>query len=183
MSPIAYSVPITAVAAAKLTATQWNASVRDNILFLANPPACRVYHNTTQSIPDATETSVAFNAERFDPTGMHDTATLNGRITIATAGIYVVSFSGEFAAAIDYPHMYALCRKNGTTVVGRSTANRHDSGDGSPAAVSFSFVDKFDAADYLEIRVYQNNTANVARNLMSTNRVSPEFAACWMGLG
>lgn len=182
MSPIAYSVPLTAASLAKLTATQWNASVRDNIIFLANPPACRVYHGTTQSITDSSLTALAFNSERFDPTGMHDNVTNNSRITFATAGVYVVSFSGEMNAATDYVAIIAQLRKNGTTTLA-STHVQANSGTSYGPTITVTTVDKFAAADYVQALVYQDNVANAARNLNAAPNYSPEFSAVWVGLG
>lgn len=161
----------------------WGDSVAAAFTWLANPPACRVYHNTTQSVADVTETTVAFNAERYDTAAMHDTVTNNSRITIPAAGLYAVSFSGEFGAGTDYLCLYSICRLNAGTIIGRSSTARHDSGDGSPAATSFGFTYKFVAGDFIEVRMYHNNGANVARNVLSTGNSSPEFAATWVGLG
>lgn len=179
---MALNIPATVVTGEFVDAADWNAMV-ETFQFLASPPGCRVYHDTTQSVSDITETTLSFNQERFDVGGMHSTSSNTSRITINTAGVYVVSFSCEFASAIDYLCLYSLCRLNGTTVIGRSPTYRHDSGDGSSAATSFSFLHKFAAADYIEVRVYQNNGANVARNVLSTSQFSPEFAAHWVGLG
>lgn len=179
---MALNIPTAEVLGALIDVSDWQKIV-DSFTFLANAPACRVYHNTTQAVADATETSLVFNSERHDPAGMHSTVTNTGRITITDAGVYMVSFSGEFTAGTDYLCLYSLCRLNGTTVIGRSPTARHDSGDGSSPATSFAFLYKFAAADYIEVRAYQNNGANTSRNMLSTGNFSPEFAAQWVALG
>lgn len=177
-----YVSPATVVTGTTITSA-WGNSVKTAADYIADGPACRVYHNTTQSVADITETSLVFNSDRFDPTGMHDTVSNTGRITFNDAGVYVVSFVCEFASAVDYFTIYSLCRLNGATVIARSTHNRGDSGDGSSMATTYSTIYKFAAADYIETRVYQNNTANAARNVLSTGNFSPEFSAAWLCRG
>lgn len=65
-------------------------------------PAVRVYHNTTQSIPNTTLTALAFNSERFDQASnvadtMHDTVTNNSRLTCRYAGIYQITVNVQWA--------------------------------------------------------------------------------------
>jgi hypothetical protein len=60
----------------------------DATQFIDSPtqPRCIAYHNTTQSVPDATETVLLLNSEDVDVATMHDTVTNNSRITIPTGG-------------------------------------------------------------------------------------------------
>jgi hypothetical protein len=53
-------------------------------------PVCRLTTSavTTTSGTPATFGSVAFNAETYDPLNLHDNATNNSRITVATSGYY-----------------------------------------------------------------------------------------------
>jgi len=51
-----------------------------------NTPAFRAYHNTTQTVSNATLTTLSFNSENFDSDGTYDTS--NGRFTPAVAGKY-----------------------------------------------------------------------------------------------
>lgn len=176
MSPIAYSVPITAVAAAKLTATQWNASVRDNILFLANPPACRVYRTTAQTIANSSNTALAFNSERYDTAAMHDNVTNNSRITIPTTGIYHVGGGIEWSATGAYTQAVFII-KNAATFLAQITAE-----SGAPLSrVNLSTTDKFNAGEFVELWVVQFSGGNL--NINATGNVSPEFWATWVGLG
>jgi endo-beta-N-acetylglucosaminidase D len=58
-----------------------------------NKPLCVVNHNTTQSIPNSTVTSMSANTEVHDwsVTAMHDTAVNNSRIVIQQAGLYLIT--------------------------------------------------------------------------------------------
>lgn len=179
---MSYTTPLTAVSLAKLTAVQWNASVRDNIAWLANPPACRVYHNASQSLTDNAQASLAFNSERFDTATMHDTVTNNSRITFATAGLYVVSACFELAAAADYLSMYCGILLNAATFIALDVKGTHADAAVAPGFVT-STLYKFAAGDYVEVKAFQNNSANAARNVLSNSARSPEFSAVWVGLG
>lgn len=181
--------PITTGAPVSIVLTGTNAEgsgtgfARDTHQHAYSPPSCRVTHNTTQSIPDNTLTTVAFNAERYDPLGMHDTAVSNSRIVLPTAGVYVIHFGGVFVAAADYVSIRALILKNGATIievgneVGTYTDTTHDPNFG------VTTVDKFAANDFIEVQVQHNNTANVARNLLSFSSFTPDFSATWIGVG
>lgn len=179
---MAYSAPRTWSAGDKPTAAQFNQDIRDNASFLANPPACRVYHNTTQSIPDNTETVVSFNSERYDTNSMHSTSVNTSRITINTAGLYLVTFGGAVVDGSDYIQSYANIRLNGATFI----AYHNHTGNGANTwfpLITLSTVYKFAVSDYIEVLMYQDNSAGAARNLRSTGNWSPEFSATWIGLG
>lgn len=178
---MAYSAPRTWAPGEYPTAAQLNQDLRDNVSFLANPPACRIYHNTTQSMTDNTEMTVLFNSERYDIAGMHDPTTNTGRITFPVAGLYIVGFAIEIAVAADYTLIYTSLRVNGTTSIGE-TAQAHGSAAFAPHA-SQNVAYKFAAGDYVELRAFQDNTANAARNCLSTANRCPEFWATWVGLG
>ena len=144
----------------------------------ANPPACRVYHDAAQSIANGTETSLAFNSERYDTAAMHDTATNNSRITIGAAGLYVITTHIEFATNVT-GQRYAFIRLNGATILAMQTGWEGAGGVG--LYINLATTERLAAADYLEVRVYQNSGA--ALNVTSTARRSPEFTATWVGLG
>lgn len=176
-----YTTPHTIAAAELVTVATMNNEWGGNIAFLANPPACRVYHNTTQSISDALEATVIFNSERYDTNTMHDTVTNNSRITLNTAGIYQVGFSGNFPTLITYSNVYCTIRLNGSTNIAlvQLTPTTFNAAE----FLNVNTTYKFAAADYIEARVYQDNTANTAQNLQNNGNYSPEFWATWIGLG
>ena len=68
----------------------------DNIPPGGYTQGCRVYHNAHQSIPTASYTYLSFNSESYDTDEMHDLVVNPERITIKTAGIYLVAFTGYF---------------------------------------------------------------------------------------
>lgn len=154
-----------------------------------DPPACRVYHNANQSVTDNTVVTLAFNAERFDTATMHDTVTDNSRITIGTAGVYVVGGHAEIAAGTDYASSWIAIGINGggtaTALALSSDGTFTDGGTGVVHSISTAW--KFAAGDYIQLLVYQNNTANAARNVLASaapgKSYGCEFFATWIGRG
>jgi hypothetical protein len=159
----------------------WGDAVNTAVAWLANPPSCRVYNNATISLTDNTETSLTFNTERFDTDTMHDTSTNTGRITIKTAGTYLVGFHGRIAAATDYVASYFLLRVNGTTVIASQGLGNWGTG-ATPLLFSVVTLYAFSVNDYVEVRGYQDNSANAARNVLFNANDSPEFWATWHSL-
>jgi hypothetical protein len=155
----------------------------DTVGAAPNVPACKVFNSTNQLISDNTPTVVAFNSERFDTDTMHDTVTLNSRITFNTAGVYVVEFHGFFAAGADYNYTQVEIRLNGVTVIGIGPGAGPTGGASFEHYLNATTIFKFAVADYVETVVYHDNTANTARNLVASGGKSPEFAASRLGAG
>lgn len=76
----------------------WGDQVRDNFVAIANPPRCSISHSTTQSVTNATWTAMSADTEEYDTDAMHSTVTNNSRITIVTAGLYLVTAAVSWAA-------------------------------------------------------------------------------------
>ena len=176
-----YTSPATQTAGA-VAAASWANSIKAATDFLANPPACRVYHTANQSIPNSTESTVAFNSERYDTDSMHSTVTNNSRITITTAGLYAVSVSLQFGVDTDYTVAYAVLRVNGSTQIAYGGVGTWSAALVGPL-VSVGTISKFAAGDYVEVRVLQANASAGANNIIASAQGSPEFSACWLGLG
>lgn len=172
-----YTTPTTRSTGNLITAANWNTDLVENIKFLANPPACRVYHNAAQSIPHNTPTILAFNSERFDTDTMHDTATNNSRITIKTAGLFHVQANVEWASAGGNSTRLVTLLLNGATTIGQAQI---DGATGTQAMLVSSLY-KFAVNDYIQVRVYHFQGGAV--NLNSAGAYSPEFSAVWVGLG
>lgn len=176
---MAYSTPATWTAGEIPTAAKMNQQVRDNVSFLANPPACRVRRTTAQTgIVTATETAIGFDAERYDTASMHDNATNNSRIVFPVAGIYIVGCHIQWDNnATGFRALFV--RLNGATRIApefRTTNN----GDVTEMGIVTTY--KFAASDYIEFTVYQTSGANRTLNLAS-GASAPEAWATWYGLG
>lgn len=135
--------------------------------------SCRVYHNAAQSVANATNVVLAFNSERFDNGGLHDTSTNNSRITFATAGVYYYGANVNWGTTSDTGYRELTILLNGSTNINQSTLD----GD----AVSFSprqqinGMWEFDADDYIVLSVFQSTGGAI--NVNSNANYSPEFWA------
>jgi len=138
-----------------------------------------VYHSVSQSITNATETTLAFDSERWDTDTMHDTVTNNSRITFKTAGLYLLNFSFEFPTH-GTGYRYGLIRINGS---GNPVAFESKDSASVASGVGFAIASlyKFAVNDYVEARVYQ--TSGGALNVTAAAPYSAEFSAVWVGLG
>ena len=180
-----YSTPRTWVAGDVLTAAQLNTDVRDNIAYLAalvNSPSCRVYHNTTQVLTNNVRAALAFNSERYDSDNMHDPATNNTRITINTAGVYVIGGQVEIPADTDLTIVDWSLRINGAAFIAFNTDNNPGVG-AVPRNYQIHTLWKFAATDYVEFLVRQVNTSAGAATVIANASYSPDFYATRIGAG
>lgn len=176
---MAYSTPRTWVAGEYPTAAQFNANIRDNVSFLANPPACRVTHNASQSVNSVTETALNFNTEVFDTDSMHDTVTNNSRLTCVTAGLYVIAGCIEYqSAGAASGHRCAIIRHSGAGIIAfqKSVPLNSDS-----IQVCVSTIYKLAVNDYLTLSAFHSQGS--ALNSQSAAAYAPTFEATWIGLG
>lgn len=73
-----------------LTATNFN-NVLTNVGNYRVPPICRVKRSGNLNYTGGTD--IAWNAEDYDTDSMHDNSTNNARITVTTAGVYLLTMS------------------------------------------------------------------------------------------
>ena len=130
----------------------------------------RAYNDADQSIPNNTPTIIALNSERYDTDAIHDLVTNNSRLTCKTAGKYVISFSGDFAANVDGRRSYNI-KLNGTTFLA-GTSDNPNSGGGFSREISTIY--ELAVNDYVEVEVWQSS--GDALNLATTANRSPEFS-------
>lgn len=175
-----YGTPRTWAAGERPTAAQFNAEFRDWITALANPPACRLYHSSTQTMNNGAFTTVAFNTEAYDTDGMHDTVTNNSRITINKAGLYVIQSCLAVPGDADGERITEfLINGSIEAAFERRGANVTTGGDILP----LTLVRKFAASDYIECRFYHTAGANLTMAAKTATNETPSFAATWIGIG
>lgn len=141
---------------------------------------CRVTRTVAQPIPNSTNTAVEFDEEFFDTDGMHSTVTLNTRITINTAGIYVVGFGAEFTGTGNYTRVLAFLRTNGTAEIAY-VQSASQGADPVPQRLNLSTVCQFVVGDYIEALVFQVNSVAATRDLVRSTERSPIFYAARIG--
>jgi len=140
----------------------WCDTVRDDLEALIDPPACSVYHNTTQTKTTGTSLSaLSANSENYDNDSMHSTVTNNSRITIQTAGRYEVGVVLSWAASATGNRALAFT-VNGTTdyVVDIRTGTASNS-----TAISGSRTLVLAAGDYVEPSVWQSSGGDLNATL------------------
>lgn len=176
-----YVAPAAVASGAVISKTTFGDVVIADLNFLANPPACRVFHGTTQSIADNTATALLFNSERFDTDSMHSTVTNTSRITFTTAGLYVVTLTFQFNFGTALTWAEGRIRLNGTTDLATQSV------PGSPAGfaqfITVTTTYKFAAGNFVEAMAFQDNVGNTPVNVLAAGNSTPEFSAVWVGLG
>ena len=171
---MAYTAPRTWTAGEYPTAAQFNQDLRDNVSFLANPPACKVTDTGGQSVADDTDTLLLWDTEEFDTDTMHSTSVNPGRITFTRAGLYVVTANVIFPTnGNGYRH--ARIRANGTTTLAEDA--RTSASVVTNIGHSLSVLYKAAAAQYAEVLCRQTTTAAL------TTTADSNFSAVWIGLG
>jgi len=127
--------------------------------------SCRVYANATQSISDETTTAItSWGSESFDTDTMHDPSSNPGRITIKTAGTYLVGASLGFAADATGSREVQIQKYDGVGVVVQSNNGFADRTDyNCPVGVYDMDVD-----EYFQVWVWQNSGGSL-NTLNGTN--------------
>jgi hypothetical protein len=135
-----------------------------------NPPAVRVVHGGTQSIANNTQTSLAFNQERFDNDTMHDLVTNNSRLTCNTPGIYLISGNVEWA--VNATGIRTLIIQH--SIAGAIARISRPGAATYPLAQSVTCLWNMAAGQWLTLDVYQDS--GVALNVNLSANYSPEFS-------
>lgn len=132
-------------------------------------PICQVYLSVAQSIPDNTLTALTFGAENFDSHGFHSTSVNPSRVTPTVAGIYRVTGTLFMTGGTDYNQIRTMARKNGATQFAPAGAMGNLT-NAQGHGVNFTTMIEFNGTtDYVEMCVLQDNTANTARNALTSN--------------
>lgn len=158
------------------TEAMWDTYVKDNGNNLISPPMCRVYNNAAISVANGTFQALTFNAERFDNDAMHSTSVNTGRITIATAGVYLFG-AHVYMAANATGYRTLQVRLNGATAL----AYVEVPASPAPGGLGLDVATLWDCTpgDYVEFLVYQNSGG--ALNATQGASYSPEAWAVWQG--
>lgn len=173
---MAYSTPRTWVTGELVTAAYLNSNIRDNITLLANPPSCKVYTSAGPTINNNSLTTVTFNNQYWNTDTNWSSGTNPSRLTVTTAGKYLCWFDIELAMTIAAGQFQAGLFKNG----GSSGAQVYQSApvlNGTIRCAGAGIV-ALVAADYLELKVYQNTGAGAT---LTYNDPLPLAGIQWMG--
>ena len=107
---------------------------------------------------------------------MHNPATNNSRITINTAGVYLLttSFFLDYVGTLTnaYPFFY----KNGTTIISKMERGAFNST--TNFRFTYTAIEKFSVADYVEVKVDIGGATSLFE---SADGFDSFFAASWLG--
>lgn len=141
--------------------------------------ACRLTHSVGQTIAeDAALAAVTFDTELADTDGMHSSGSPT-RITIQTAGWYLIGFSGQLAADTDYQRLLARIRLNGSTEL--SSNQNPGTTVSAPQTLETSTVSLLSVGDYVEVMVFQAEAGTQTHTLEALAERSPIFYAARFG--
>lgn len=184
-----WTTPITWVNGA-VTATQFNAHIRDNETWLKGAftqlnvtsdsakakitPAlvgARVFKAAAQALTTGVSTAVQFDSERFDSDAFHDNVTNNTRITIPASmgGYYIIGGSAQFNASATGHRQLAIVLNGTTSIAVQLTAAI----SGVDINMSVATLYQLAATDFVELFALQTNGTNI--NLNAATNYSPEF--------
>jgi hypothetical protein len=80
-------------------------------------PRVSLTKSSVQSIATSAATAITWDGEVFDTDTMHDNSTNPERITIKTAGIYLLIFNGGFDDSATANGLYRIANQAGTVLV------------------------------------------------------------------
>lgn len=142
-------------------------------VWLRNPDRCQVYHSANQSTSHNIGYVVQFDSERYDSVSanpMHSTSTDNERVYIRTAGIYIITFVGAFAAN-GTGGRQILIRKNGKEFI--AGVHRGATSASFETGLSVTTQEWLEAGEFLTVDAKQSSGG--ALNLLGGVRYSPIF--------
>jgi hypothetical protein len=147
-----------------LTAAEMN-ELGENSNNYRVPPYCQIQRAAGQTIPDASNTAISFDAQDHDTDGMF--APTSTDVTIQTAGIYLVEAETRLSSPCDIRGDLLL--KVGGTIYRREIAY------GSAEYFHVTMVMALTAAQVITLEQYQDNSAN------STRTLTARMSVAWIG--
>ena len=180
---MAWSAPATFTTGNVLTAAQLNTNLRDNTLWLHDPPGCQISRTASIAITSSTAgVELTLGVINYDTDTMTGTA---NRIVTHTAGVYNFSFNVEWAAQSGGGRVAAIV----AAASGQNVAVSYTAPAGTAAANTCSGDYVCTASQVFEQNVWQNSGSTVS--VLGTSIASPitggnaacNFSAHWIGAG
>lgn len=130
--------------------------------------SARVYHSVAQSIPNATDTALTFDSEKYDTGGFHD-AVNPTRLTAPEDGLYAISGHFKVNGMSAGNRLIISVKLNTATPLGYQSVQSNGSWD----AMSFATTARLSAGDYVELICNQSQGAAI--DVVRGDAFSPEF--------
>lgn len=129
----------------------------------ASDISVRTYQGTQTSLTQNNWISLGFDVEAFDTDTMHDNATNNSRITIKTAGKYIVGGTADTSIANATKGIRLLL--NGATVLARTVYGN----SGLTECATISTLYEFSVNDYVQLQYYNATTTGNSSGTATAN--------------
>ena len=135
---------------------------------------CKIYNTVSQTIFDGVPAYLTFNSEDYDTDGMHDPGVNPERITINTAGIYLITFHGHIQQNVNGERQADILRN--TSIIARS---RQDAETLTPTYFNFTTIFQLTIGQYLRVRIFQDSGGDLA--IATATYYTPYFMAQRIG--
>lgn len=133
----------------------------------------RVYNSSNLTTSDMADKKLTFDSERWDTDSMHSTVSNTSRLTVVTAGKYLLTGTAEFDYNAGAPSILRLSIKlNNSAFIARVAV---DASLYSSTVLTVSTMYDLSAGDYVELVAYQNTGG--ALDILANGDYSPEFMA------
>lgn len=135
-------------------------NIKTAVKTLLGFPRAHAYRTTSQTITTGVSAAVSFDAEIFDPQGMHDNAVNPTRLTVPASegGYYLFIGQVRWAAGVGGTARDLFLRKNGTTTFGPAVRVE-------PASIIMTVqvvaIIQLSAADYVELMVVHDRGSDL----------------------
>jgi len=126
---------------------------RLDIKHIQNTPAFQAFNSSTQTISNATYTTLAMGSELFDTDSAYDTS--NYRFTPGVAGKYYLYATTRSANNNAYPNSIIKIKKNGSDILFTNIKNEE-----KESVKVFGIVDS-DADDYFHVEYYHDRGSSI----------------------
>lgn len=151
--------PAATSAAQIITNAFITANWSDNLMFLLNKPLCVVTQVTSQSIPTAVGTAIAFDTTTTDTYDAHSNTVNNTRMVAQVPGWYKITGQAMFAPNGNGARQVMLA-VNGTLVLPSMT------GVGTSGLINLSIQCDYEvylnAGDYVEVQAWQSSGGSLS---------------------
>jgi hypothetical protein len=124
----------------------------------ATASGCYVYMSSSQSIPTGSTTTLLWNSESFDTDSYHSTSVNTGRLTVPSAGKYLITGVITWAANASGTTRDVYLVKNAGTYLYMNNVRPAVS---SPQTYSFATTVNASASDYWELYVNQDSGSSI----------------------
>jgi hypothetical protein len=142
----------------------WGDTVRDDLEFLIDPPACSVYNSTVQAVTTGlTGEELTANSENYDNDSMHSTVSATSRITFQTAGRYFISARVQYATGAGDRRLTQFLFNGATSV---NADQRSPTGGAYSTIVSTDCTYVATAGEYVEVHVAQDSGGDLDVTLL-----------------